>query len=150
MSRVTNNFKQEFEAILAEEGKHPYNEILRRCLHSMREHKLLYVLEKVDCSQFLVHRKNRGGLLLSPHNVHKNAEKIHRVGAGKRKNKQLANALCIELAPEGSRREDNLATNTQLVERAEGLLAGINGSERFFDSWLRPHGCFLQVGEARR
>ena len=44
---------------------------------------------------------------------------------------QLTNAVCIELAPSGARREQQLAANKKLVDRAGGLLAEVNGEERY-------------------
>ena len=66
--------------------------------------------------------------MLSPFNAHRNAATIHRVGADR---KQLINAVAIELAPDGTdARNKQLAANEGLIKRADGLLAGINGSER--------------------
>ena len=45
--------------------------------------------------------------------------------------KQLTNALCIELAPHGKLREEHLLKNQRLIDRSKGLLAPINGSERY-------------------
>ena len=46
----------------------------------------------------LCHPQNRAGLMLSPHNAHRNGDRIRRVGADL---KQLTNAYCIEMQPEG-------------------------------------------------
>jgi hypothetical protein len=128
MSRLTGNFKAEFETALALEHTLPYNEVLQGCLSVLKAHQLLYTLDKVGADQFLVHRKNRGTLMLSPHNVHKNAETIYTVGADR---KQLNNAVCIELSPSGPNREEHLQKNGDLVRRAKGLIAEITGAERF-------------------
>ena len=128
MTRLTEDFRVEFEAALAQENILPYNEVLQLCLDAMNEHKLSYVLQNADNSLFLVHAKSRGGLMLSAHNAHRNAEKIYSVGGDK---KQLNNAVAIELSPSGANREINLAKNRDLVKRSNGLLAQINGCERF-------------------
>ena len=79
-------------------------------------------------SFFLTHVKNRGGLLLSPHNVHKNAAGIKAAGADM---DQLGNAWCTELPDAGPARKLALEKNASLIKRADGLLALINFCERF-------------------
>ena len=63
-----------------------------------------------------------------PHNAHRNGLRIHTVGADL---KQLTNALCMELATTGSRRQEHIDKNEALIKRAGGLLPPINGSERY-------------------
>ena len=142
-SRLTGKFREEFELALSQEGRGPYNEVFQTCMIVMHEHKLPYVLEKVNPDQFLVHKKNRGGLMLSPHNVHSNAEVIHSVGADR---KQLNNAFCIELAASGPQREENLAKNQQLVRRAKGLAFSGQWFGTISDCGLWPYNGVLQIG----
>ena len=146
-SRLTGKFREEFELALSQEGRGPYNEVFQACMAVLREHKLLYVLEKVNPDQFLVHQKNRGGLMLSPHNVHSNAEVIYSVGADR---KQLTNAFCIELGDSGKQREDNIAKNVELVRRAKGLLAEVSGSERFLTVGCGHTTAFCKLAGTRR
>ena len=127
MSRLTPAFKEEFDAALAQENVLPYNEVMQECLRVLEKHNLLYTIV-ADPSQFLCHMKNRGGLMLSAHKAHRNAETIHMVGADR---KQLTNAVAFELAPAGALRQENLEKNLALNARANGLLAAINGKERF-------------------
>ena len=126
-SKVTAEFKNEFKQLL-ELRQVTANEQLQKLLECLRSHKFLYSVDSINAKYFLAHKANRGGLLLSPHNVHRNAARIHRCGADL---KQLNNALCMELAAHGAVREEHLAKNALLVERAAGLLAPINGSERY-------------------
>jgi hypothetical protein len=126
-SKVTAEFKKEFNQLL-ELRSVTANEQLQKLLECLRSHKFLYSVDSINAKYFLAHKANRGGLLLSPHNVHRNAARIHRCGADL---KQLNNALCMELAAHGAVREEHLAKNALLVERAAGLLAPINGSERY-------------------
>eukprot|EP00959_Pyramimonas_sp_CCMP1952_P209983 4393519-Pyramimonas_sp.AAC.1 len=57
----------------------------------------------------------------------RNAARIHACGADIR---QLSNALRIELGVACPLRWTHIGKNKQLVDRAQGLLAPMNGSER--------------------
>ena len=126
-SKITAAFKAEFAEALRLEKKVPYNELLQTCFDILKKHKLCYV-QTIDASQMLVHHKNRGGLMLSVHNVHANAAVIHTVGADR---SQLNNAVCFELADDGEQRAINLAKNEALIQRSKGFLAAINGFEKY-------------------
>ena len=76
-SRLTPEFKAEFSIVLKQE-KLPVNDLLHLCMEVIKKHKLSYTT-KAECKYFLVHKANRGGLMLSPHNVHRNASNIQRV-----------------------------------------------------------------------
>ena len=105
----------------------PANEHLQSLVQCLRDHKMIYLLKSVSAKFFLTHKANRGGLLLSPHNVHRNAGRIKACGAD---TKQLTNALAIELPASGKLREEHIAQNTKFIDRTSGLLAPINGHER--------------------
>ena len=126
-SKVTAEFRKEFKQLL-ELKSVTANEQFQKLLECLRSHQFLYHVDSINAKFFLVHKANRGGLLLSPHNVHRNAGRIHKCGADL---KQLTNALCMELQAHGKVREEHLAKNELLIERAAGLLAPINGSERY-------------------
>ena len=66
--------------------------------------------------------------MLSPHNVHRNIFKIHNAGADVEK---IVNAVAIEMAKDSTRRAQQIAKNALLIRRSNGLLAPINGSERY-------------------
>ncbi len=126
-SNITTAFEEEFEKLL--ETKHATaNDQFQSLQGCLRTHNCLYSVESINVKFFLTHKANRGGLLLSPHNVHRNAARIHLCGADL---KQLNNAICMELAPSGKIREEHLTKNKLLIKRANGLLAPINGSERY-------------------
>ena len=126
-SKITNSFQLEFQKLLDLKNvkANEHFQLLTTCL---RKHNLVYTVEKANPKFFLTHFSNRGGLLLSPHNVHRNAGRIHKCGADIR---QLNNAFCIELATNGKVREEHLKKNEMLILRSGGLLAPINGLERF-------------------
>ena len=119
-------FCEEFgKLIRAQQSANEHFQSLMACL---RSHNLAYSIDKVAPKHFLTHPKNRGGLMLSPHNVHRNAARIHQAGADR---SQLTNAVCIEIAPSGNMRDEQLSKNRALIDRSAGLLAPINGSERY-------------------
>ena len=126
-SKITKGFQVEFQKLLDMKNVKA-NEHFQLLITCLREHNLVYTVEKVNPKYFLTHYSNRGGLLLSPHNVHRNAGRIHKCGAD---TKQLNNAVCIELAANGKVREEHLKKNDMLIKRSGGLLAPINGSERY-------------------
>ena len=66
--------------------------------------------------------------MLSVHNAHANAATIHSVGADR---KMLNNAICFELSVDGEQRSTNLMNNRALIARSNGLLAEMNGRERY-------------------
>ena len=125
-SKLTPEFDQQFKAALAQKG--PANEVLQGCLEVLSKHKMSYVLPEVPAKFFLTHKMNRNGLMLSPYNCHSNALKIHNGGADR---KMLTNALCCELAADGEARKSQLEANEKLSSRSGGLLAPINGEERY-------------------
>ena len=111
MMQLTEDFKTQFSNVLGMNLK--ANEHLDSLLAVLREHNLMYRADKIHPKFFLVHKANRGGLLLSPHNVHRNAARIHACGADMR---QLTNAVCLELG-NTQLRQEHIAKNKQLVDR---------------------------------
>ena len=126
-SNITDGFLAEFGKLIELQKVAP-NEHLQRLLSSLDAHNLTYIVDEIHPSKLLTHQANRGGLLLSPHNVHRNAKRIHATGADL---KQLTHALCVELQPHGKVREEHIAKNSLLVHRSGGLLAPIHGGERY-------------------
>ena len=127
MSGITAEFKTEFKKLIELKQVAP-NEHLQQLLAALKEQNLMYEVECINPKSLLTHKEKRGGLLLSPHNVHRNAQRIRSSGADL---KQLNNALCMELSPHGKLRDEHILRNQRLVERAGGLLAPVNGSERY-------------------
>ena len=99
-SRLCPEFDPEFVKQFTAElnAVKPVNSKLQACLKLLHTFKISYVLKKANPNLFLVHKANRGGLGLSPYNVHKNAATIKSVGANKNK---LDASVAIELAPSG-------------------------------------------------
>ena len=94
LARMTPEFKNELSTVL-KTMKKPANEKFQMWMEVLNKHKLSYTI-RAHCRYFLEHKSSRGGLMVSPHNVHRNGSNIHQVGADL---KQLTNAVCIELAP---------------------------------------------------
>jgi len=125
--RMTEAFTSEFGEILDRKYAKP-NEHFQDLVTCLKKHLMCYRSPKLHPSLFLTHLKNRGGLLLSPHNAHKNAANMYAAAADL---EALSNAWAIELPSEGKLREIIIQKNQRLIEKAEGLLAQINHAERF-------------------
>ena len=125
--KLTDGFQADFTAALALQGKKPTNEVFQECMKVLKDHKVSYtVVAKPAC--FLVHKENRGRLMLSPHNAHRNCLSIHKVGADMT---QLINAVAMELPASGRWRNEQFSANERLVKAAAGLLPSINNEERY-------------------
>ena len=120
-------FKIEFGACLVKQNTPP-NEQFSELVAIMKTHKMCYKVDTLHPRLFLTHVKNRGGLLLSPHSAHKNAANIKVAGADL---DALTNSWAIELPVNGPLREETKAKNEALIARSDGLLAKVNGEERF-------------------
>ena len=123
MSKYTPQFMAEFEASLNNVGRLPPIEVHQENMRVLAVHDISYV-QTFHPSQVLCHRKNRGSLMLSPYQAHRNAHTVHRVGADR---KQLMNAVALELAADGPQRVANLQANEALVRRSKGLLPEVTG-----------------------
>ena len=124
---MTSAFKAEFQAALA--AKVPEGEIYGNCIKILFDHKLAYELADINPRFFLTHKENRGGLMLSPHNAHRNATRLFLSKAADKK--YLVNAVCFELPASGPLREEHVAKNKQLISRSSGYLAAVSGEERY-------------------
>ena len=143
-------FDQEFTAALAARGA-PEGEVYGNCMKILEKYKLCYHLENVNPRFFLTHRHNRGGLMLSPHNAHRNATRLFLSKAADKK--QLVNAVCFELPPSGETRAMHLDANEKLISRSNGFLAPITGDERYVTVGCGHPSHFvrsLQFAEKRR
>ena len=140
---MSEAFKAEFSTSLKLQGKPPMEHFLE-LVAIADKHKMMYVLVDVHCKFFLVHQGNRGGLLISPPNAHKNGADIKACGADL---DQLTNAFCFELPEAGPIRAAHLAKNEALVNRAEGLVAPRNGAECFVSLWCGHVPHFFKVAD---
>ena len=127
MADLTSDFCAEFEQAFKDGKKLPPKAALDLCMEVIWRHKHAYTFEG-PCENFLTHPENRSRLMLSARNAHQHAENINLSGADL---DQLKNALCFELAKDPAKRALQLRKNAELIKRAAGLLADINGTERF-------------------
>ena len=127
MAELTAEFCAAFEQALKDGRKLPPKAALELCMKVIWKHKHAYYFEGT-CDNFLTHPENRSRLMLSARNAHKLAELIHLSGADL---DELGTALSFEIANEPSKRAQQLRKNQELIKRACGLLADINGAERF-------------------
>ena len=121
-------FCKQFEAILKSDAKVAINQVYGDALKCMEDHNISYKLQTVAPQLFFTHPKNRGGLGLSWHNVHRNGRRI--VDVGGRKDK-LIDSVAFEMQHQGAERQLQVEFNSELIRRSNGLLANPSGSERY-------------------
>jgi hypothetical protein len=143
-SKYTSEFTEEFKTILESSDK-TANEVLQAALKCLKKWKHCYTINQVLPKFFLTHSSNRGGLLLSPYNAHRNAARIDRGGADI---KQLTNAIAMELAPHGRKRDSEIKANLDLIKRSNGLLAEVNGEERYLTLGCGHTVAFCKAADA--
>lgn len=78
--KLSPKFCAEFKAALALHEQKPTNEVYQQCMAAMENHKITYTVAAKP-TFFLAHKENRGKLMLSSHNAHRNCLSIHKVGA---------------------------------------------------------------------
>ena len=69
----------------------------------LMDNKISYRSKKLHSKYLLVHRRNRGGLLVNAFNSHRNGAKIASFGGDRA---ELHSAVCIELNPDPETRKD--------------------------------------------
>ena len=111
-SRMSAEFVKEFGICLAKTGIPP-NQHFAELVEILKAHKMCYSSSgPLNPKLFLTHSKNRGGLLLSPHNAHKNAANIAAAGADI---EALTSAWCVELGMDGPKRQEIVCKNEKLM-----------------------------------
>ena len=93
-----------------------------------------------------VHPRNRSGLGLSWHNVHRNGDKIFHAGASL---DLLTNAYCFEMNPTPAERKAQEGFNLDLIKRSNGLLAGPTGHERHLSVGCGHTTAFCRAAAAK-
>ena len=99
----------------------------KKIMHLLRSAGIAYDMELMP-SMILVSPKNRGGLGINAHDVHKKGAMIVKVGADKSK---LHEAVCFEMHADPAMREVQYSFNRKMVDSSGGLLAPVAGNERF-------------------
>ena len=124
MNRLTPSFCSEFRTHMEKETTMSGNEFMTAGFAILSQHKLLKVAHKVHPKLIMTHMENRNRLMLNPPNVHKKGAVIYSIGANR---SQLSAAVCVELAPAGPSRLQNIDANVKLIDKAKNLLAPLNG-----------------------
>ncbi len=124
-----DTFNNQFVAILKQDQKAvKVNTIFKQAIGLLLECKHAYKMTGVHCKFFFVHPKNRGGLLISWHNAHRNGANIFDVGADK---SVLMNAYALEMSNDPKEKARQVAVNESVIKRSKGLLAQPTSYERY-------------------
>ena len=94
----------------------------------LTEHGFITVEKGVLASEVLVHKDNRSRLMLTPVNCHGRLAGIKAVGCSRAELER--HAIATRLCPLKPYRDLQVDANIQLVNRANNLLAPVNGLER--------------------
>lgn len=78
-------------------------------------------------SEILCHPCNRGGAMVSYHDVWSKGQAMLAVGL---QVKLLQGSLAMELSKDSAKKKEHVAKNDQLAKESEGHLASVNGQER--------------------
>ena len=100
---------------------------------------------KYKATQMLVHHKNRGKLGLNPYNAHRVGASVKRIGCDLN---QLINAACMQMSPFSDVREEQISFNQKQIDRADGLLANINGTEVSLTLACGHMAAFIRAAES--
>jgi hypothetical protein len=114
------------------------NTIFESAVSLLKAAKIIYELPKVHPKYMLVHPKNRAGLGVSWHNVHRNGSVILAVGASL---KQLGNAYCIEMSTDAERCSSREASIMIFPSVLQGFLLrfqGLRDTSRWVAATQRP------------
>ena len=87
-----------------------------------------YYIEELCVLLILAHPKNRGGTLINAFNCQRVGKLIKRTGADL---SELQKACVFEMCPLSEIKAKQLEANLKVIESAHGMLASINGSERY-------------------
>jgi hypothetical protein len=131
------------KAIMAEEGG-PLSKFLK-CKDALLAAKVGYY-STLDVDTMMVHPANRGGLGINHFNAHQVGFKIHKLGADM---SQLKQACCMEMHPPGAARDQEVACNQGLVDKSAGMLAPVNGQERYVSLSTGHTAAFCKAAKGR-
>ena len=104
------------------------NQKLDKILSLLKEHNLCYDIV-LKPGELLVHPMNRGGAMVSAHDVHRKGSRI--VSTGVKAALLLPSSLCIEVSRAADVRKDQIAKNQALCIQSENLLGAVQGDERY-------------------
>ena len=145
-SSFTKDIHDQMSVIISQDRrKKGVNTIFKEAVDFMLQHKLAWK-NVLNVSTVFVHPKNRSGLGLSWHNVHRNGDKIVHAGADM---SVLTNAYAFEMNPSPCTRTMQEDFNVSLINRSKGLLAEATGHERYLSVGCGHTTAFCHAAAAR-
>ncbi|CAE7228312.1 unnamed protein product [Symbiodinium sp. CCMP2592] len=139
-----NTLKAAIRAIM-DDTEVPPNKRLDRLTTFLKENGLAY--STMLCpNDFLVHPHNRGGAMINALDVHDKGQKILELGF---RRSLLTDSICFELSPHETQRRVQVEANEALVQKSSGLLAPLQGSERYMTVSSSHTTAFLKASQHR-
>ena len=114
-------------------------------LDKLKEHSIPYIVEDVSATLVLVHPDNRSKLGVNAFNAHRNGAFIKRMGADLQ---ELLKATAFEICGVEPKRTEQIEFNRRLVDAAAGMLAPINGAERYVSVGCGHTAAFVRAALA--
>ena len=114
---------QEVESIV--NGAEPVNTRVTKVLRLLESHGLCQT-QTLKPSQVLCHPSNRGGQMVSHFDVWAKGHQLLAVGL---QVQLLQDSICIQMATDPQKRQQQVWKNQQLVQEAGGSLAPVTGQE---------------------
>ena len=127
MGHYSEGLVKKVQAIIDTDKKAPVTKWLE-VVEVLKAGNIMYTVHDVSPKQLLVHPDNRAKLGVNAFNCHRTGAYIKRVGADL---EMLTKATAFELSAVESCRTHQLGFNEGLVRNAAGMLAPINGGERY-------------------
>lgn len=128
MSTFYPAVKAKVDAILAEPLPVGPLTMWNQIVEVLLQERIAYTVPDVHPSLFMVHPMNRSKLGVNPFNAHRLGARIKKVGADFQ---ELSKATAFEAMPVEPQRSSQVAFNQALVDRSSGMLAPLNGGERY-------------------
>ena len=125
-ARITGELIASIRAVTSGEGGAlmKWNVVLKL----LQEARLPYQLDDIGVEQFLVHPDNRGGMGINAHDAHETLATVFKVGADP---EHLVKATAFEICPQHEEKSKQIFFNQELIRLSGGLLAPMNGNERY-------------------
>ena len=108
-------------------GTEPILTRWEQCIAFLTEEKLVSE-EPIKCTLVLCSPANRSKLGLNAFEAHRTGKKVVDIGFSM---EELRGAVCIEMDPDSSKNADQIAFNVKLVKLSDGMLAAIDGGEKY-------------------
>lgn len=147
MAEASPEIEQEVKKLLCPSCPLGINIRLKNVLAILEDKGMVY--KSVLCpSSLMCHPQNRGGSMINAYNCHRKGQDI--VACGVKAELLAPNSLAVEMSLDPIAKSHQIACNQKMISEAKGLLAPLQGGERFctlanshFVQWARAleHGC---------